>query len=108
MKKNELLALCRYYREEPRCPFDDETRLASCLFWDFEKMFVQNCLRDQSFLESYLSRVDDYKAAHPRVVNDLTSDRFAKGTKAIILYCEDMLRKWCPARVDLIFKYGNE
>ena len=31
----------------------------------------------------------------------------AEAVKTIILYCEDMLRKWRPYDVDLIFKYGN-
>lgn len=104
MDKKELLALCRYFRGEDKCPFEDDAR---SVFWLFESMFVENASKDPVFLEGYKNRVTRYIEANPGVLNDLTSDCFAVGTRAIILYCEDMLRKWRPYDVDLIFKYGN-
>ena len=107
MNKQDLLTLCHYYRGEDKCPFDSEKERVQGLFWMFEEMFVRHTLHDPTFMEGYLKRVDNYKKNHPDVVNDMTSDRWAKGTKAIIMYSEDMLQKWCPDEVDLVFQYGN-
>lgn len=107
MPNQDLLTLCHYYRGEDKSPFDSENERVKGLFWMFEEMFVRHTLHDPTFMEGYLERVDNYMKNHPDVENDLTSDRWAKGTKAIIMYCEDMLQKWCPDEVDLIFQYGN-
>lgn len=108
MTQSELLSLCHYYHGEKKCPFDEQTQRPQCLFWSFEEMFVRHTLSNPTFMEAYIAEAQDYICSHPNLQNDLTSSRFPLGTKAIILYCQAMLTKWCPYDVDLIFRYGNE
>ena len=107
MTKQNLLSLCHYYRGEVKCPFDSETERTQGLFWMFEELFVRHSLNDPTFFEGYKEMVARYIENHPGISSDLTNDRFPIGTKAIIMYCEDMLQKWCPYEVDLIYQYGN-
>ena len=107
MNKQSLLSLCHYYRGEVKCPFDSETERSQGLFWMFEELFVRHSLNDPTFFEGYKQEVARYIENHPGISNDLTNDRFPIGTKAIIMYSEQMLQKWCPYDVDLIFQYGN-
>ena len=107
MTKQDLLSLCHYYRGEVKCPFDSETERPQGLFWMFEELFVRHSLNDPTFFEGYKEMVARYIENHPGISNDLTNDRFPIGTKAIIMYSEDMLQKWVPYEVDLIFQYGN-
>ena len=107
MNKQDLLSLCHYYHGEVKCPFDYETERPQGLFWMFEDMFVRNSLDDPTFFEYYKQVAARYIENNPGISNDLTNDRFPIGTKAIIMYSEDMLKKWVPYEADLIFQYGN-
>lgn len=108
MKREELIKFCLYYKGEESNPVDritgDRTR---GLFWDIECLFVSNAENNDAFLDGYKALVEDYIKSNPGVENDLTSKNWPIVTKCIILFVEDILVKWVPDEVDLVFKYGN-
>ena len=72
-----------------------------------EELFIRHSQNAPPFFEYYKQVVARYIENHPGISSDLTNDRFPIGAKAIIMYSEHMLEKWCPYKVDLIYQYGN-
>ena len=98
-----IIAYCKYYKGEESCPFDDSSNKP--FFWQCEKMYTQNCSRSADFHQYWIEAVKEYISSHTNEKNVLTSDTISIETKCIILYSEEMLRKWVPYNVDAIFDY---
>lgn len=105
MEAKDLLKHMNYYKGEDRydCPF--ESGSDDGLFWYLESMFFENVQRSNNELEGWKCYARRYIEEHPNEKNVLTDNDVSIETKAIILYCEEMMRKWMPYSVDRIFRY---
>ena len=103
MEQEELLSFCKYYKGEVASPYERDS--VEGLFWFLEQMYVGNAIDIEEFRLGWIQYAENYIATHPNVCNVLTDNNVSVEAKAIILYIEEMLGKWRPYEVDLIFKY---
>ena len=102
-RESRFIAHCKYYNGEESSPFEDSSNKS--LFWQCEKMYVEKSSRSTGFHQFWIEFAKEYIRTHPNEKNILTSDTVSIETKGIILYSEEMLRKWVPYNVDAIFDY---
>ena len=103
MTKNDLLKYCRYYNGEEQSPYEDCSNKS--IFWEAEKTYVHNALRSKNFHSEWVKEAENYIKNSPNEENVLTNENVDINNKAIIIYVEVMLTKWCPHKVDIIFQY---
>lgn len=105
ISREHLILVCKYYKGEERNPFEDANGPKS-MFWDLERMFVNNTLRNEAFYWGMIEDVERYIESHSDEKNDLTDpNKYTLEQKAIIFYLDLMIGKWMPHDGDLIFKY---
>lgn len=102
MEKDDLLKFCKYYKGEAVSPYKDRQ---SSLFWDIEKQYILNAMRNHDFHTGWISEARKYIKEHKGENNILTGDTISIEQKGVIIYIETMLSKWCPYEIDMIFKY---
>lgn len=103
MKREDAIALCRYYKGESETPFEKLSN--ESFFWDCEKQYVENVVHSDAFRKEWEDDAEYYMHTHPNEKNALTSKDISIETKGIILYIESMLMKWRPYEVNIIFDY---
>ena len=102
MKKKDLIQLCRYYKGEEENPFEQNPK---GFFWECERMYIEKALHISTFHTERIKDAKDYIHTHPTEKNALTSSDISIETKGIILYIDEMLGKWMPYNLDMIFDY---
>ena len=105
LEKNGKYKFCKYYKGEEKSPYEYGT--PEDLFWYWESMYW----RFISHLNSYdfnhplfEDRARDYIAFNKDKKNFMTSDAPIE-QKGFVMFAEEMLQKWMPYDVDMIFKY---
>jgi len=93
MTREELIKQCRYYKGEDKNPF--EVNSNASLWWDGEKMLVDNVSDDKSFFQRLKDDLEDsIKAGDLEGVYTDSSIPIEK--RAIILYLDLWHGKWFP------------
>ena len=102
MKKGDILKLCKYYKEEEKCPYPDSN---SQLWWGGEKQFVNMCETDGNFFDRVRSMYLD--ALDKGLVTAMLADRSIDGNKRVLIFFLDLWHgKWFPYdSLDAIFDY---
>lgn len=105
LEKNGRYKFCKYYKGEEKCPYEYCT--PEGVFWDFEKMYWKfiphlNSYEFDHRIWEYYAR--DYMKKNKDKKNFMTSDAPIE-QKGFVMFAEEMLRKWIPYDVDMIFKY---
>ena len=101
----EYYALYKYFKGEEISPFDSVNERAKDLFWYIESVYYQNSLRNENLQKNLLKDLEDYLKQNPNEKNFLTNITIPKEKRALILYIDLMIGKWCPTEGDLIFEY---
>lgn len=105
LEKNGRYKFCKYYKGEEKCPY--EYGSPEGVFWEFEKMYWDS--RDIHGSYMFDHRIWEYYARtymkeNKGKKNFMTSDAPIK-QKGFVMFAEEMLEKWMPHKVDMIFKY---
>lgn len=106
LEKNGRYKFCKYYKGEEQCPYEYGTPELS--FWYFEKDYWETFddgLYTYRFDHRYFEeRARTYIKENKDKKNFMTSDAPIE-QKGFVMFAEEMLEKWVPYKVDMIFKY---
>jgi len=103
MNKNELLTLCKYYKEDEVCPFLDGE--PGYVFWAIEKKYIDNVTIDEGFHAGIIATLQEYIDKSRNKKNVLTDGAISIDKRAIIFYVDAMISKWMPYDEGTVFLY---
>lgn len=96
MKAKDYIRFCRYYKGEPKCPFNDGDAAA---FWDYEKVWAELNSDEMNGREYLADMIDVYGSAGlalfeihddtPVSLKALLFNRYCKWNSASIYECAD-------------------
>lgn len=105
LEKNGKYKFCKYYKGEEKCPYEYGTPELS--FWHFEEQYWNFISHRNSYEfdhKIFEDRARRYIEENKDKKNFMTSDAPIE-QKGFVMFAEEMLQKWCPYNVDMIFKY---
>lgn len=102
LEKNGKYKFCKYYKEEEKSPYEYGTPENS--FWFFERMYWELECNSPSLHNEFEDEARTYIKENRDKENFMTSDAPIE-QKGFVMFAEEMLRKWMPYEVDMIFKY---
>ncbi len=94
MTREELIGYCRYYKGEEECPH--ETGTDNGIFWNIEKMYVENSIDDDKWSKGWESSAMSFVKDNKDNESVVRTKDFPVQTKGIYMYVCQMIAKWMP------------